>query len=160
MRKLIACWASNQVLLFLCCLLLQPSPLAHAQSDLSGYWVLHVPNGDGTVRDTYFELKEDGESITGTLLGRGPNGTPISGTFKDGKLQFATVPPAAAATPPVPSGKCRMKVLIRTENSPCRRKTSVTKLFRESPRKPRAKLPCRRPGCPYLRCTTCRTTGW
>jgi len=59
--------------LFLCCLVLQQSPLAHAQSDLSGYWVLHVPNGDGTVRDTYFELKEDGESITGTILGRGPN---------------------------------------------------------------------------------------
>ncbi len=82
--------------LFLCCLVLQQAPLAHAQSDLSGYWVLHVPNGDGTVRDTYFELKEDGEPITGTLLGRGPNGTPISGTFKDGKLQFATVPPATA----------------------------------------------------------------
>jgi alpha-galactosidase len=83
-------------LLFLCCLVLQPSPLAHAQSDLSGYWVLHIPNGDGTLRDTYFELKEDGESITGTLLGRGPNGTPVTGTFNDGKLQFATVPPATA----------------------------------------------------------------
>ena len=58
--------------------------------------MLHVPNGDGTVRDTYFELKEDGESITGTLLGRGPNPIPISGTFKDGKLHFATVPPATA----------------------------------------------------------------
>jgi alpha-galactosidase len=82
--------------LFLCCLVLQQTPLAHAQSDLSGYWVLHVPNGDGTVRDTYFELKEDGESITGTLLGRGPNGTPINGTFKDGQMQFATVPPTTA----------------------------------------------------------------
>jgi alpha-galactosidase len=92
-------------LLFLCCLVLQQSPLAHAQSDLSGYWVLHIPNGDGTLRDTYFELKEDGESITGTLLGRGPNGTPISGTFNDGKLQFATVPPAAAATPARPFRK-------------------------------------------------------
>ena len=89
-------------ILFLCCLVLQQAPLARAQSDLSGYWVLHVPNGDGTVRDTYFEFKEDGESITGTLLGRGPNGTPISGTFKDGKLQFATVPPAATATPARP----------------------------------------------------------
>ncbi len=85
-------------LLFLCCLFLLPSPYARAQADLSGYWVLHVPNGDGTIRDTYFELKEDGESITGTLLGRGPNGTPISGTFKEGKLQFATVPPATATS--------------------------------------------------------------
>ena len=84
---------------------LSPSPLVLAQSDLSGYWVLHVPNGDGTVRDTYFELKEDGESITGTLLGRGPNGIPISGTFKDGKLQFATVPRPLPRPPPVPSGR-------------------------------------------------------
>src|SRR5258708_24782958 len=83
-------------LLFLCCLFLSPSPLALAQSDLSGYWALHIPNGDGTVRDTYFELKKDCEPITGTLLGRGPNPIPISGTFKDGKLQFATVPPATA----------------------------------------------------------------
>jgi alpha-galactosidase len=89
-------------ILFLCCLVLQQSPLAQAQSDLSGYWVLHVPNGDGTLRDTYFELKEDGESITGSLLGRGPNGIPISGTFKDDKLQFATVPPPATATPSRP----------------------------------------------------------
>ncbi len=91
MRKLTR-WS----VLFLCCLTLQQAPLAHAQSDLSGYWVLHVPNGDGTVRDTFFELKEEGESITGTLLGRGPNGLPINGTFKDGKLHFATVQPPAA----------------------------------------------------------------
>jgi alpha-galactosidase len=83
-------------ILFLCCLVLSKSPVAHAQSDLSGYWVLHIPNGDGTVRDTYFELKEDSDAITGSLLGRGPGPIPISGTFKDGKLQFATVPPATA----------------------------------------------------------------
>ncbi len=99
MRKLTQ-WS----VLFLCCLALQQSPLAHAQSDLSGYWVLHVPNGDGTVRDTYFELKEEGESISGTLLGRGPNGTPINGTFKDGKLHFATVPPSCRdAGSPLPA---------------------------------------------------------
>ena len=84
--------------LFLCCMALQQAPLAQAQSDLSGYWVLHVPNGDGTVRDTYFELKEDGESVSGALLGRGPNPIPISGTIKDGKLHFATVPPVTTTS--------------------------------------------------------------
>jgi alpha-galactosidase len=81
-----------------CYLLLQSAPQAAAQTNLAGYWVLHVDNGDGTARDTFFELNQDGESITGTLLGRGPHGTPITGTFKDGQLKFKTVPPAPPAT--------------------------------------------------------------
>lgn len=86
-------WNQGSARLAQCCVLIVCSLTfgarpAAAQTDLTGYWVLHVPNGDGTVRDTYFELKQDGASITGTSLGRGPNGTPISGTFEDGKLQF------------------------------------------------------------------------
>jgi alpha-galactosidase len=88
--------------LIVCSLALGARPAA-AQTDLTGYWVLHVPNGDGTIRDTYFELKQNGTSITGTSLGRGPNGTPISGTFQDGKLQFKTVPPAPPANGRPPS---------------------------------------------------------
>ena len=91
--KLVPC-----LILSLCCVLLQQT--AVAQADLSGYWVFHVPNGDGTVRDTFFELKENGEAITGLLLGRGLNGLPLIGTFKGGKLQFATVPPPAPPTRP------------------------------------------------------------
>ncbi len=83
----------------LCCLVSQWAPFAEAQTDLTGYWVFRVPNGDGTTRETYFELKESGETITGTLLGRGPNGTPIAGTFKDGALQFQTLPPTAPLSP-------------------------------------------------------------
>ena len=41
-----------------------------AETDLAGYWVLHVDNGNGTVRDTFLELNQDGESITGTLSAR------------------------------------------------------------------------------------------
>jgi hypothetical protein len=67
-----------------CYLLFESAPQAAAQTNLAGFWVLHVDNGDGTARDTFFELNQDGESITGTLLGRGPHGTPITGTFKDG----------------------------------------------------------------------------
>jgi alpha-galactosidase len=80
------------LIVVLCCPVLQFAPQAVAQTSLAGYWVLHVDNGDGTVRDTFFELKQEGETISGTLFGRGPHGTPIVGTFKDNQLQFKTVP--------------------------------------------------------------------
>ena len=70
---------------------------AYAQATLSGYWLLKVPNGDGTFRETFFELKQDGEAITGRILGRGPNGTPVTGSFKENSLHFATTPPATGA---------------------------------------------------------------
>jgi alpha-galactosidase len=71
---------------------------AHAQTNLSGYWVFNVPNGDGTFRVTYLELKQDGEAITGKLYSRVPNGMPITGSFKGNQLHFATVisPPSGA----------------------------------------------------------------
>ena len=79
-------WSGIHILVFLLGAL-----TAHAQTGLSGYWQLKVPNGDGTFRVTYFELKQDGETITGKLFGRGPNGTPVAGSFKGGTLHFATV---------------------------------------------------------------------
>jgi alpha-galactosidase len=91
------------LLLILCFLALQAAPCAQAQTvaqaDLTGYWVFRVPNGDGTTRTTYFELKETGEKVTGNLLGRGLNGVPIAGTFKDGALHFETLPPAVPLAP-------------------------------------------------------------
>jgi alpha-galactosidase len=93
LRKLLFCF----VIVVLYCPLLLFSPQAAAQTSLAGYWVLRVDNGDGTTRDTFFELKQDGDSITGTLYGRGPHGTPLTGTFKDDQLNFKTVPQA----PPV-----------------------------------------------------------
>lgn len=72
----------------------QPS---FAQTNLSGYWDARTPNpgNDGTFRDTYFEIQQSGETLSGTLIRR-PNGIPITGTFKDGAIHFVTVPP----TPP------------------------------------------------------------
>jgi alpha-galactosidase len=86
----------------LVCLLLQRAQPIFAQADLTGYWVLRVPNGDGTSRETYLQIAQAGETISGTMSGRGPNGTPISGTFKDGQLHFATVPPTMPANRAVP----------------------------------------------------------
>ncbi len=50
-----------QCFVFIVCSLALGAQPAAAQTDLTGYWVLHVPNGDGTIRDTYFELKQDGD---------------------------------------------------------------------------------------------------
>jgi alpha-galactosidase len=84
-------------LFLLVCLLLTTLPSAFAQSDLSGYWNFRVPNDDGTFRETYFELQQKGETLTGRLFGRTPQGTPLEGTIKNGAILFATVPPAGGA---------------------------------------------------------------
>jgi len=70
-----------------------------AQTGLTGYWDSRTPNagGDGTFRDTYFEIQQSGETISGNLIRR-PNGIPITGTFKGNVIHFVTVPP----TPPAP----------------------------------------------------------
>ena len=72
---------------------------AWSQTDLSGYWILRVPNSDGTTRDSFIQFDESGETISGTLSGRGPRATPITGTFKDGQLHFTTQPPAEPSAP-------------------------------------------------------------
>jgi alpha-galactosidase len=70
---------------------------AEAQSDLSGYWDLRVPNpsGDGTFLDTYFHLQTDGSAIHGKLI-RWHDELPIAGTLDHGAIHFATQPPASA----------------------------------------------------------------
>ncbi len=86
-------------ILLSCCLSSSMAQPTAAQADLSGYWDVRTPNpsGDGTWRDTYFEIQQTGETLAGSLIRR-PNGIPIAGTFKDGAIHFATVPPA----PPTP----------------------------------------------------------
>jgi alpha-galactosidase len=78
---------------FVCCFFAMVPPCA-AQANLSGYWDVRTPNpgDDGTFRDTYFEIQQSGETISGRLI-RGTSGIPIAGTFKDGGVHFATVPP-------------------------------------------------------------------
>jgi alpha-galactosidase len=36
-------------------------------ADLTGNWVVSIPNADGTARKTYLNLKQDGDRITGTI---------------------------------------------------------------------------------------------
>lgn len=71
---------------------------AFAQSDLTGYWNLRVPNGDGTYRETFFQLEQHGETLTGRWFGRDPNGIPMEGNVKNTTVHIATVPPSAPAS--------------------------------------------------------------
>ena len=71
-------------------ILLLTSSLLLAQTDLTGFWVFRIPTGDGNFRETFFDLKQNGDQLTGKVLA-GSREIPISaGTFKDGKLHFET----------------------------------------------------------------------
>ena len=62
---------------------------AQTQSaNVSGFWDLKTPTGDGNFRDAFFDLKQSGESVTGDAI-FGPRHIPIAdGTFRDGKIHF------------------------------------------------------------------------
>jgi alpha-galactosidase len=68
---------------------------APAGGPLTGNWVVRAPNADGTSRLTYFNLKQEGSRITGSIRVTqfyylitestgGPEGFTLTGTMKDG----------------------------------------------------------------------------
>jgi alpha-galactosidase len=68
-------------------LLAAMAALLPAQSDITGFWVFRVPTGDGNFRDTFFDLKQDGRTVTGKRAG--DRETPIAnGTFENRTLRF------------------------------------------------------------------------
>src|SRR5215472_18363536 len=71
--------------------LLALGTLAWPQTDLTGFWVFRVPTGDGNFRETFFELKQNGETITGKVLAGSREVAITEGTFKNGALEFAVV---------------------------------------------------------------------
>lgn len=74
------------VLLFLAASLLTLNLLA--QSNVTGFWVFRVPTGDGNFRESFFDLKLDGETVTGKAI-TGSREIPITeGTFSNGALHF------------------------------------------------------------------------
>jgi alpha-galactosidase len=78
-----------QVLLFLSSLLLGALPVAAQTTDVSGFWVLNVPTGDGNFMKTFFDLKQSGEQITGAVWIDSDKKTISEGSFRDGKLHLA-----------------------------------------------------------------------
>ncbi len=73
-------------LLFLAVLCMLPS--ASAQTDLTGFWVLRVPTGDGNFRETFFDLKQQGDVLTGNMVRDGRQTPLADGSVKDGKIHF------------------------------------------------------------------------
>jgi len=86
------------VMMLICFVMLQFSQSAFAQEDISGYWVVHHIYTDGSVHDGYLLLDARKEDISGLQLSR-DYGTPLIGTFKDGKLHLVATPinPAQAS---------------------------------------------------------------
>src|SRR5215469_4908511 len=59
-------------------------------ADVSGNWLFSVPGPDGTSRDTYFRLRQDGTKLTGCVQ-QGFNMRNIeSGTIEGNHLTFST----------------------------------------------------------------------
>jgi alpha-galactosidase len=62
-----------------------------AQTGITGVWVIHVPNPDGTLQNTFLKLSQNGTAVTGTLV-RNYHETPIKGSYADGKLHLEANP--------------------------------------------------------------------
>ncbi len=65
---------------------------ASSQTTVTGTWVIHTPNADGTVQDTFLKLSQDGTAVTGSII-RSYDETKISeGSYTNGKLHITANP--------------------------------------------------------------------
>ena len=78
-----------QALLFLLLFFAGSVPVSIAQSNLTGLWIYRIPRGDGTFREMFLDLKQQGEEITGRVMFSANRGVPISdGTLRGSALHF------------------------------------------------------------------------
>jgi hypothetical protein len=62
------------------------------KSDPTGTWKWTVQTRNGQSREMTLKLKLEGEALTGAMLGRNNQETPIQdGTYKDGAISFTVV---------------------------------------------------------------------
>ena len=86
-----------------------------AQSDLSGIWVYRVPTGDGNFRETFFELKQSGETLSGTLYSGTRQLALTEASAKAGHVRFvANMGSAATPRPTVYEGDLRDGAIAMT----------------------------------------------
>ena len=75
----------------LAALALAAAMLADGQTRVTGYWDFRAPrvaNNVGTYRETFFELWQDGEDVTGRIEPGGSRENPITeGTLRNGARQ-------------------------------------------------------------------------
>ena len=57
-------------------------------ADVSGKWVAQVPGRDGQTRETTFNLKSEGEKLTGTVSGRQGDTAISEGKVKGDEISF------------------------------------------------------------------------
>jgi alpha-galactosidase len=88
-------------------LLLAGALLVLAQTSITGFWVLKIPTGDGNFRETFFDLKQEGSSVTGNTVGGRGNPAISEGTFQDSKLHFEVAPPQFGGRGAPPNGRGR-----------------------------------------------------
>ncbi|MFL6352610.1 MAG: glycoside hydrolase family 27 protein [Bryobacteraceae bacterium] len=62
-----------------------------AQTGITGVWVVHIPNSDGTAHNAFLSLSQNGTTVTGTLV-RNYHETPIKGSYTDGKVHLEANP--------------------------------------------------------------------
>jgi alpha-galactosidase len=63
---------------------------AVSAADVTGNWVFSVPGPDGTSRDTYFRLKQNGDKLSGVVQQGYNNRTIDSGTVEGNHVRFTT----------------------------------------------------------------------
>jgi len=65
--------------------------LALHAADISGKWTAQVPGRDGQTREATFNLKQDGEKLTGTTSGMNGDMPITDGTVKGEDVAFTVV---------------------------------------------------------------------
>ena len=80
-----------RIFLISCVLLLGALPAAAQTPDVTGFWVLNVPTGDGNMIKTFFDLKQAGEQVTGTAYVRYGKATIGEGSYSGGKLHLGVI---------------------------------------------------------------------
>ncbi len=90
----------NSRLLWLCCVLLltvanfgvaqePPPPSNQPPANIAGKWVVYANDPDGTTSTKYFDLKQDGEKLTGKFKGPYTSGG-LEGTIQERHMVFKT----------------------------------------------------------------------
>jgi alpha-galactosidase len=59
-----------------------------AQPDLTGVWLLRIPNGDGTDHETFFQLNQQGTTLSGSTQFNYRRAKISQGTVADGKFRI------------------------------------------------------------------------
>ena len=77
--------------LFLC-IFLTCAATASAQSDVSGIWKIEIERPDGTIQRTFFNIKQEGTSITGTVIENFHPRHIRKGSYENGRLYIEINP--------------------------------------------------------------------